>query len=121
MTLATNHLSQKNAQTPLSVVFDGKSALEHMHCQLLLRVMRQHGLGVLLDHPTDGTRIRRLLWETVMATDMSVHAEFMKNFAALVANPKACPRRQTLVCQAIMKCADISNPVCLPLLDATPT
>ncbi|KAI5825279.1 HD-domain/PDEase-like protein [Schizophyllum commune Tattone D] len=100
----------KNAQTPLSVVFDGKSALEHMHCQLLLRVMRQHGLGVLLDHPTDGTRIRRLLWETVMATDMSVHAEFMKNFAALVANPKACPRRQTLVCQAIMKCADISNP-----------
>ncbi|TRM62334.1 hypothetical protein BD626DRAFT_548700 [Schizophyllum amplum] len=105
------NLFMKNAQTPLSVVFDGKSALEHMHCQLLLRVMRQHGLGVLLDHPTDGARIRRLLWETVMATDMSVHAEFMKNFSVLVASRDATrARRQTLVCQAIMKCADISNP-----------
>ncbi|KAJ7118643.1 hypothetical protein C8R43DRAFT_87878 [Mycena crocata] len=43
------NLFMNNAATPLSVVFDGKSALEQMHCALLLRVMRAHGLGGVLD------------------------------------------------------------------------
>lgn len=103
---------QKNAQTPLSVVFEGKSALEHMHCQLLLRVMRQHGLGTLLDDPVEGFHVRKLLWDTVLATDMSVHADFMARFKlAISKTPGPVCSRQIVICQAILKCADISNPV----------
>ncbi|KAG6897422.1 hypothetical protein C0992_001736 [Termitomyces sp. T32_za158] len=101
----------KNASTPLSEVYDGKSALEQMHSQLLLRVMRYHGLGVVLDHPTTGLRTRRLLWETILATDMSVHDLFMKNLSGLI-NGQAASLffRQSITCQTLMKCADISNP-----------
>ncbi|KAG7095349.1 hypothetical protein E1B28_006109 [Marasmius oreades] len=104
----------KNAKAPLSVVFDNKSPLEQMHISLLLRVMRHHGLGPLIDDPTNcsGQRVRKLLSETVLATDMSVHSTFMENFRSLLTgrdNPDLC-RRQVLICQAIIKCADISNP-----------
>jgi hypothetical protein len=105
------NMFMKNAETPLSTVFDGKSALEQMHIHLLLRVMRYHGLGSLLDCPTNGSHTRKLLWETVLATDMSVHDQFMKNFRKVIdGEVESLSRRQIIICQAIMKCADISNP-----------
>lgn len=84
-----------------------------MHCHLLLRVMRHHGLGALLDSQIDGLHIRKLLWETVLATDMSVHADFMDRFQRIMTTDAVGPicLRQMVLCQAIMKCADISNPV----------
>ncbi|KAJ7689385.1 hypothetical protein B0H17DRAFT_1202282 [Mycena rosella] len=108
------NLFMHNAATPLSVVFDGKSALEQMHCQLLLRVMRAHGLGRLLDDPACGVQNRKLLWETVLATDMSVHEAFMQRFRELIAGrgeaAVSLVHRRITICQAIIKCADISNP-----------
>ncbi|KAG5335547.1 hypothetical protein C0989_001037 [Termitomyces sp. Mn162] len=101
----------KNASTPLSEVYDGKSALEQMHSQLLLRVMRYHGLGVVLDHPKTGFCVRRLLWETILATDMSVHELFMKNLEGVInGQVVSLFSRQSIICQTLMKCADISNP-----------
>lgn len=93
-------------------MYDGKSPLEQMHVQLLLRVMRAHGLGIVVDTPKTGCRARKLLTETVLATDMSVHELFMRNFQ-LLADGAAGPicLRQIFTCQALMKCADISNPV----------
>lgn len=121
------NLFMKNAETPLSMVYDGKSALEQMHCSLLLKVMRHYGLGPLLDDTSSGTQcVKKLLSETVLATDMSVHGAFMKNFKSLIDDDLAEPtregrigkegegqlwRRQVLLCEALMKCADISNPV----------
>ncbi|KAJ7665998.1 hypothetical protein DFH06DRAFT_264636 [Mycena polygramma] len=103
------NLFMANAAAPLSAVFDGKSPLEQMHCALLLRVMRAHGLGRLLDA---GGRTRRLLCETVLATDMRVHDAFMQRFADLLARrgEVSLAYRRTTLCQAIIKCADISNP-----------
>ncbi|KZT23622.1 HD-domain/PDEase-like protein [Neolentinus lepideus HHB14362 ss-1] len=105
----------KNAKTPLSMVYDDKSALEQMHCALLLTLMRHHGLGHLLDRPIRGPALRRLLLQTVLATDMSVHFEFMDLFKDLLAGKESdARRRKVLVCQALIKCADISNP-CRPM------
>ena len=107
----------KNAETPLSVVYDGKSALEQMHCSLLLRVMRHYGLGPLLDDHAGGSQnMKKLLSETVLATDMSVHATFMSNFRKLVKDEHVRGedwlwRCQVLLCQGLLKSADISNPV----------
>ena len=103
---------QKNAQTPLSVVFNHQSALENLHCQLLLRVMRYHGLGVLLDDPYDGPCLRRILLFSVLATDMGVHQDFMMRFRRMLdGESTSLCARQTLICEAILKNADISNPV----------
>ncbi|KAJ7185780.1 hypothetical protein C8R46DRAFT_386192 [Mycena filopes] len=113
-----------NAAAPLSLVFDGESALERMHVALLLRVMRSCGLGGLLD-PSRGdsnsgarasgnsrSHTKRLLVDTVLATDMRVHDAFMTRFADLLAarGDTSLPARRTVLCQAIIKCADISNP-----------
>ncbi|KAF9225714.1 HD-domain/PDEase-like protein [Gyrodon lividus] len=101
----------KNANAPLSAVFDGKSALEHMHYALLIQAMRHHGLGSLLDRPNGGQIFRKSLAGIVLATDMSVHFEFMKHFGLLV-DGKDLPLsdQKLLLCQAIIKCADVSNP-----------
>ncbi|KIM91611.1 hypothetical protein PILCRDRAFT_810896 [Piloderma croceum F 1598] len=101
----------KNAKTPLSAVYDDKSALEQMHYALLLQIMRHNGLGDILDRPHSGVRIRKLLSAVVLATDMSVHFDFMKNFTLLVrGTDHNLLERTTLLCQALIKCADISNP-----------
>ncbi|KZT64550.1 HD-domain/PDEase-like protein [Daedalea quercina L-15889] len=101
----------KNAKTPLAVVYDDKSVLEQMHYSLILHIMRHNGLALLLDRPCSGQALRKLLLGTVLATDMSVHAEFMANFQELVAgNDVGEHKRKVLVCQALIKCADISNP-----------
>lgn len=93
-----------------------------MHCHLLLRVMRHHNLGVLLDRAHDGDHNRKLLWRTVLATDMSVHDNFMKQFSSSLTKPESdLLNRQVLICQAILKCADISNPVSAPLVFSSPS
>ena len=86
-----------------------------MHCTLLLHVMRYHGMSHLLDRQDSGVHFRKLLLQMVLATDMSVHADFMKRFEALVQDEgrlSSLRERKVLMCQALIKCADISNPVC---------
>lgn len=93
-------------------MYDDKSALEQMHYALLLQIMRHNGLGDILDRPHSGVRVRKLLSAVVLATDMSVHFDFMKNFTLLVRGTEYnLVDRTTLLCQALIKCADISNPV----------
>ena len=83
-----------------------------MHYAILIQVIRRHGLGSLLDRPNGGQIFRKTLAGIVLATDMGVHFEFMKKFGLLVAG-KTYPlwHRKLLLCQALIKCADISNPV----------
>ncbi|KAG2059754.1 HD-domain/PDEase-like protein [Suillus hirtellus] len=103
------NMFMKNAKAPLSDVYDNKSALEQMHCALLIQAMRQHGLGKLLDRPDSG--FRKMLAGIVLATDMSVHYQFIRDFQSLVDGREySLDRRRLLLCQAIIKCADISNP-----------
>ncbi|KAF7316276.1 High-affinity phosphodiesterase [Mycena indigotica] len=113
------NLFMQNAAAPLSAVYDGKSALEQMHVALLIRVMRAHGMAGILDGSDDNTsdrnrgrRARKLLFDTVLATDMRVHAAFMERFSNIVAGQGdlSLDNRRTTLCQALIKCADISNP-----------
>ncbi|TDL25150.1 HD-domain/PDEase-like protein [Rickenella mellea] len=107
-----NNMFMKNAGAPLSQVYDHKSALEQMHCAFLIPIMKQHGLGHLLEQGNTATPFRKLLFETVLATDMGVHGQFMQRFKALVDYPPSydLPETRLLLCQALIKCADISNP-----------
>lgn len=103
------NMFMKNAKAPLSDVYDNKSALEQMHYALLIQAMRQHGLGILLDRPDSG--FRKVLAGIVLATDMGVHYKFIRDFQSLVDGEEySLFQRRLLFCQAIIKCADISNP-----------
>ncbi|PPQ96139.1 hypothetical protein CVT26_004774 [Gymnopilus dilepis] len=103
---------QKNAQAPLAILFNHGSALEHMHSHLLLALMRRHGFAPLLDDPLHGSHLRKLLKEAVLATDMGVHGEFMDRLEGVVRGEQmSLCARQVVLCQALLKNADISNPV----------
>lgn len=106
----SNHF-MKTAESPLSKVYDGRSPLEHMHVQLLLRVMHQHDLGTIFNDQLKGAHLRKLLLTSVLATDMSVHSDFMDRLQRYLSRQQSTLCfRQTVLMQAILKCADISNP-----------
>jgi hypothetical protein len=77
-----------------------------MHYNLLVFMMRQHGMNQLLSDAS----VKKLLSETVLATDMSVHNNFMARFADPELPNKDLFTRKVLISQALIKCADISNP-----------
>ena len=77
-----------------------------------MHILRKQGLGRLLDTPTTKHSFRKLLHETVLATDMRIHGSFMDSFRNLVQGKVTDPwAKRVLVSQALIKCADISNPV----------
>ena len=78
-----------------------------------MQIMRHNDLGFLLDRPGTGPSFRKLLLGTVLATDMGVHAQFMQRFTHLMEKPSEFTNveARTLLCQALIKCADISNVV----------
>ncbi|KAI0002581.1 hypothetical protein BJV74DRAFT_882194 [Russula compacta] len=105
----------KNAQAPLSSLYDHNSPLEQLHYTLLLHILRRQGFGFLLDNSHSTPHFRKLLAETVLATDMRVHSQFMQRFQHIVDGAEVDPwTKRVLVCQALIKAADISNP-CRPI------
>lgn len=83
--------------------------------------MRRHGLAHLVSDGRVGNSTGRILRETVLATDMGVHQQFMDRFSRMVKDPGAFTEREVrlLICQALIKCSDISNPVCIPFFTST--
>ncbi len=75
----------------------------------------------------DWRGFRKILYATVVSTDMSLHFSWIQEFRDLGKRLRDWPSRdaadagedaaaqdeadRTIICQAIMKCADISNPV----------
>jgi hypothetical protein len=104
--------TKKNAQAPLSSLYDHNSPLEQLHYTLLLHILRRQGFGFLLDSSHSTPHFRKLLAETVLATDMRVHTQFMQRFQQIVNGAEVdLWTKRVLVCQALIKAADISNPV----------
>ena len=86
--------------------------MEQLHYTLLLHILRRQGFGFLLDNSHSAPHFRKLLAETVLATDMRVHAQFMGRFQRIVDGAEEDHwTMRVLVCQALIKAADISNPV----------
>ena len=104
--------TKKNAQAPLSSLYDHNSPLEQLHYTLLLHILRRQGFGFLLDNLHSAPHFRKLLAETVLATDMRVHSQFMERFQQILDGAEVDHwTKRVLVCQALIKAADISNPV----------
>jgi len=98
-------------------------------------LLRKHGFSFLLSPlPTsnparqelDTRCFRDVLSSSVLATDMSLHFAWIQNLktfgATLSSADSGCresPEEEAadriMLCQALVKCADISNPVSIPL------
>ncbi|WWC85261.1 uncharacterized protein L201_000123 [Kwoniella dendrophila CBS 6074] len=112
----------KNAKVPLSQVYEDKSVLENMHCMLIVQLLRKHGFGFLIEgsalpstQTLDQKSFRRVLYSTVLATDMSLHFAWiqrLKDFDEGLREGEVGEDEydRVMICQALIKCADISNP-----------
>ncbi|WVF72402.1 hypothetical protein IAT40_007217 [Kwoniella sp. CBS 6097] len=112
----------KNAKVPLSQVYEDKSVLENMHCMLVVQLLRKHGFGFLIEGSPapasplfDQKGFRRVLYSTVLATDMSLHFAWiqrLKDFDEGLREGEVGEDEydRVMICQALIKCADISNP-----------
>jgi hypothetical protein len=124
---------QKNAKTPLSQIYNDTSVLENMHCLLITTLLRKHGFTFLfgpassatLNRPSQGpaldwTGFRKILFSTILATDMAMHFGWIVKLGELgdkIAEDRCSMDEaevwedRIMICQALMKCSDISNPV----------
>lgn len=96
----------KNAQTPLSKLYEDKSALEKMHCTLLLRLLKKYGMEHLITTQTpEGREGRRLVVGTVLATDMSWHFQWLEGFQRAMKERKTRTRYALQMQQAATSAA----------------
>jgi len=75
--------------------------------------MKHHGMNDIIEEPVHGPQLKQLLWQAVMVTDMSVHNSWMTQFEQVAKKREHATlhTRQVLAVQALLKNADISNPV----------
>lgn len=108
-------------------MYEDKSVLENMHCMLVVQLLRKYGLGFLIERTKyssgeqavpnlDQKSFRQVLYSSILATDMSLHfawVQKLKEFDARLNAREvgAVEDERILICQALIKCADISNPV----------
>lgn len=104
-----------NAQSELALVYNDISILENYHCSLTFKILRSQQFNLLCHlTPQEFKEMRHTVIQTILATDMSHHFEFVTKFqtrsqtGALSRDSK--DDRQLLM-SVVMKCADISNSV----------
>ena len=126
-------------------MYDDKSVLENMHCMLVVQLLRKHGLGFLLSqsdpsvdltatsarYSLDSKGFRKVLYSMVLATDMSLHFAWIGRLKEMgnrvdgrriglkqgEEGEKEVESDRIMLCQSVLKCADISNPVSSATLD----
>lgn len=105
---------------PLAQLYNDKSVLESFHCAAYSQILRRYWKPAFGD-----IAMRALLINTILATDMGLHFKYMADLGNLQQkvhdnagtdgwSPQVLEEYRTLTCGLLIKCADISNVVCLP-------
>jgi 3',5'-cyclic-nucleotide phosphodiesterase len=103
---------------PLAQLYNDKSVLESFHCAAYSQILRRYWSSVF-----ESRDMRKLLISTILATDMGLHADYMKQLGALQEklrenggtngwDGRTLESQRVLACSLLIKCADISNVVC---------
>jgi len=107
---------------PLAQLYNDQSVLESFHCAAYSQILRRHWPAAF-----QGVEMRKLMISSILATDMGLHFEYMKRLGHLQEklhenggtdgwNGRLLEEQRTLACSLLIKCADISNVVCISLL-----
>jgi hypothetical protein len=112
-----------NLNAPLAQLYNDRSVLESFHCAAYSQILRRHWPSIFRD-----ARMRRLMINIILATDMGLHFKYMGDLSklheALSADSqlvqswddKSKEEYRDLLCGLLIKCADISNVVRLVIL-----
>lgn len=103
-------------RAPLAQLYNDKSVLENFHCAAYTQILRNYWPKVYNE-----SAMRTLVLSSILATDMSLHGDYMGRMNALKAalsenngstdswEPAQKHDRTALTCALLIKCADISN------------
>lgn len=105
---------------PLAQLYNDNSVLEAFHCAAYSQILRRYWNAAFVD-----TDMRRLMIQSILATDMGMHFKYMEDLGNLQQkvhdnqgtdgwSPQVLQSYRTLICGLLIKCADISNVVCCP-------
>ncbi|KAL3419416.1 cyclic nucleotide phosphodiesterase [Phlyctema vagabunda] len=100
---------------PLAQLYNDRSVLESFHCAAYSQILRRHWPQAF-----QGIEMRKLMIDSILATDMQLHFDYMKKLGysqeKLHANGgtdgwngRVLDEQRTLACSLLIKCADISN------------
>ena len=107
-----------NLKAPLAQLYNDRSVLESFHCAAFSQILRRYWPASFM-----ASDMRKLLINTILATDMGLHFDYMKKLSQLQQTVHAntgivsgaCDAMhdewRTLLCSLLIKCADISNVV----------
>ncbi|KIV89109.1 hypothetical protein, variant [Exophiala mesophila] len=111
-----NNMFLVKLNAPLAQLYNDQSVLEAFHCAAYSQILRRHWPAAF-QHKV----LRKLMIDTILATDMGVHADYMGKLGNLQEKihqsesgtdlwaPKDIEWARTLTCGLLIKCADISN------------
>ncbi|KAI9876040.1 MAG: 3',5'-cyclic-nucleotide phosphodiesterase [Pleopsidium flavum] len=101
---------------PLAQLYNDVSVLEAFHCAAYSQILRRYWKPAFEDRI-----MRKLLINSILATDMGVHFKYMSDLGNLQQklhdnnnttdgwSPQVLDEYRTLACGLLIKCADISN------------
>lgn len=104
---------------PLAQLYNDRSVLESFHCAAYSQILRRYWPAAFED-----SNMRNLMISSILATDMGLHFDYMKrmgctqeklqeNNSTEAWNGRMLEEQRALACALLIKCADISNVVCL--------
>ena len=102
---------------PLAQLYNDRSVLESFHCAAFSQILRRYWPASF-----QSAEMRKLLINSILATDMGLHFDYMKKLGQLQEkvqtnagtdgwDGKYLEEQRTLLCSLLIKCADISNVV----------
>ena len=102
---------------PLAQLYNDRSVLESFHCAAFSQILRRYWPAAF-----QAQDMRTLLINSILATDMGLHFDYMKKMGFLQRkleedgesskwDGKYREEQRTLICSLLIKCADISNVV----------
>jgi len=96
---------------PLALLYNNQSVLENHHCSTALSLLERPELNFLVNLPdVNQQEIKRHMIACVLATDVTTHMKFLKEFKTRLETDGAPNLKPDLVMQLVIKSADISNP-----------
>lgn len=97
--------------SPLAQLYNDRSVLESFHCAAYSQILRRFWPAAFSD-----IEMRKKMIGNILSTDMGLHFKYIEHLAALeqrtVQGTQPQPADRDLLCELLIKCADISNVVC---------
>jgi len=109
-----NNNYEINTGSKLALRYNDQSVLENFHCATAFRLLQKHNILKNLSRK-DYMRIRKLIIDMILATDLSKHIKSLNDFKEFLGKNQDVIQRdneehRALVSKMLLICADLCNP-----------